>query len=84
MQEKNNVLAIIVTAYFPAVSAITGVAYITPLESLTIMKIQNDHRTKFWIDLNNKISKWVDKGEQLIFMGYYNSEASEVNTLIKT
>ena len=73
MQEKNNVLAIIVTAYFPAVSAITGVAYITPLESLTIMKIQNDPRTQFWINLDTEISKWVHQGEQIIIMGYCNS-----------
>ena len=48
------------------------------------MKIQNDPRTQFWVDLNTEISKRIHQGEQIILMGDYNSEASEVNTWMET
>ena len=44
------------------------------------MKIRNDPITQFWIDLNTDILKWIHQGEQIITMGDWNSEASEVNT----
>ena len=52
LQGNNDVRTIIVTAYFPTVSASAEGPYTQKLESLTIMKIQNDPRTQFWIDLN--------------------------------
>ena len=48
------------------------------------MKIQNDPRNQLWIDLNTQIAKWMDQGEQLILIGGFNSEASEVNTRMET
>ena len=48
------------------------------------MKIQNDPRNQFWIDLNTQIEKWMDQGEQLILVGDWNSEAPEVNTWMET
>ena len=62
------------------VSASSGGAYSKQLEALTIMKIQNDPMTQFWIDPNTKIAKWMDQGEQLIIMRDRNSEASDVIT----
>ena len=72
----------IVTSYWPTASASVIGAYIQQLEPLTIMKIQNDPRTQFWIDLNEDISKWIHQGEKIVIMGDWNSEASKVNTCI--
>ena len=72
------------TAYFPTVSDSTGGSYSQQLESLIITKIQNNPRTQFWIYLNTKIAKWMDQGEQLILIGGFNSEASDVNTRMET
>ena len=70
---NNNVRTIIITAYQPKVSSSTGVAYIQQLEAFTIMKIKNDPRTQFWIDLNKEISKWIHQREQIIIIGDRNS-----------
>ena len=48
------------------------------------MKIQNDPRTQFWMDINKEISKWIHQREQIILMGVCNSEALEVNTWMET
>ena len=84
LRGKKNVITRIITTYFPTVGAITGGAYSRKLESLTMMKIQNDPRTQFWIDLNTEILKWIHQGEQIILIGDWNSEASEVNTWMET
>ena len=47
------------------------------------MKIQNNPRTQFLIEVNTEISKWIHQGEQIIIMGDWNSEESEVNTWIE-
>ena len=60
LRGKNNVKTIIVTAYFPKISTIAGVPYSQKLEALAIMKVRIDPRTKFWIELNTEIVKWVD------------------------
>ena len=84
LQGNNNMRTIIINTYFPTSRASTGGVYIQQLESLYIMKIQNDPRIQFWIDLNKEISKWIHKGEQIILMGDWNSEALEVNTWMET
>ena len=48
------------------------------------MKIKNDPRTQSWIDFNKDILKCIHQGEHIIIMEDYNSEASEVNTWMKT
>ena len=48
------------------------------------MKIQNDPRTQFWIDLNSEISKWIYQVEKIILTGDWNNEALEVNTCMET
>ena len=48
------------------------------------MKIQNDPRTRFRIEINKDISKWTHQGEKIIHMEDWNSEASEVNTWVET
>ena len=62
------------------VSASGGGEYSQQLEALTIMKIQHDPRTQFWINLNTEIAKWINQREQLILMEEWNSEASKLNT----
>ena len=79
LQGKDNIRTIIITTYSPKEIASTGRAYSQQLEILEIMKIQNDPRTQFWIDLNKDISKWIHQGEQIILMGDWNSKAPEVN-----
>ena len=80
LRRNNNARTRIVTAYYPTVSASTRGAYIEQLESLKIMKIQNDPRNQSWIELSTDIAKFMDQVEQIIIMGACNSEASEVNT----
>ena len=80
LRGKNKVRTIIITAYFPTLSASSGVAYRQPLEALNIMRIQNDPRTSFRIYIKTEISKWIHQGETIILMGDWNSEALEVNT----
>ena len=75
---------IIITAYSPIEIAIAGEAYSQQLEAPTTMKLQNDPRTQFWIDINKEISKWIHQLEQIILMEDCNSEASEVNTWMET
>ena len=70
----------IITAYFPTSSDSAGGAYSQQLEALAIMEIQNDPINQFWIYRNKEISKWTHQGEQIILMGYWNSEALEVIT----
>ena len=41
-----------IPAYYPTESTSTGGAYRQHLEALVIMKIKNDPRIQFWIDLN--------------------------------
>ena len=48
------------------------------------MNIQNDPRNQFLININREISKWTHQGEQIIFMGDWNSKALEVNTWMET
>ena len=66
---KNNFRSKIVITYCPTVSASAGGAYSQKPEALKMMKIQNYPRTHFWIDINTKIEKWMDKREQIILMG---------------
>ena len=49
---KNNIRTIIITTYLPTASASAGGEYSQQIEALEIMKIKNDPRTQFWIDLN--------------------------------
>ena len=63
-QGNNSIRTIIITTYWPVVSASVRGAYSQQLEALAIMKIQNDPRTQFWIDLNTKIYKWIHQGEK--------------------
>ena len=69
LQGKNNVRTRVITAYCPTVSASVGGSYRQKLESFAIMKIQNDPRTQFWIDLNGEISKWIYQGEKISLWG---------------
>ena len=69
IQVKNNVRTRIITTYCPLLSASAGGAYSQQLEALSIMVIQNDPRTQFWIDLNTEIYKWIHQGEKIILMG---------------
>ena len=48
------------------------------------MKIQNDPRTQFWININKDISKSIHKTEKIILVRDWNSEASEVNKWMET
>ena len=48
------------------------------------MNIQNYPRIQFCIELNTEISEWMIQLEQLILMGDWNIEASEVETWMKT
>ena len=48
------------------------------------MKIQNDPRTRFLIDINKEILKCIRQAEQIILIEYCNSEASEINTRMET
>ena len=84
IQYKNTMITIIITAYFTTASDSSGGSYSQQLEPLAIKKIQNDLRNLFWIYLNKDISKWTHQGEQIIFLGDWNSEASEVNTWTET
>ena len=67
MQDKNNIITRTITTYSPTSSANGGGAYSQQLEALAIMKIQNDPRTQFWIDLNKVISKLIHQGEKYPF-----------------
>ena len=84
MQVNNSVRTRIITVYCPTVSASSGGAYSQQLEALAIMKIQNDPSNQFWIDLNTEILKWIHQGEQIIIMGDWDIEVSEVNTWRET
>ena len=81
---KNNIRTTIVTAYWLTVSFISGGEYIQQLEAFTIMKIQNYPRNKFWIYLNEDISKWIHQWEKIILMGDWKSGVSEVNTWMES
>ena len=48
------------------------------------MGIQNEPRNQFWIDINTEILKWIHQGEEIILIGEWNSEASEVNKWMET
>ena len=48
------------------------------------MRLQNDPRTQFWIDLNKKISKLIHQEEEIILIGDWNSETLVVNTFMET
>ena len=69
LQGNKNMRTRIITAYCPTASASSGGAYSQQIEALAIMKLQNDPRTQFWIDLNKLISKWIHQGEKIIRMG---------------
>ena len=75
LRGNNNVRPRIITAYCPTGSASAGGAYSQQLEPLTIMKIQSDPMTQFWIDPNKETVKNMDQGKQLILMGDWNREA---------
>ena len=77
LRGRYNMRTIIITAYCPTASASAGRSYIQQLEPLAIMIIQNEPRTKCWIDLSKEISKWIHQGEQLFLMEDWNSEASK-------
>ena len=83
-QGNNSIRTIIITTYWPVVSASVRGAYSQQLEALAIMKIQNDPSNQFWIDLNTEILKWIHQGEQIIIMGDWDIEVSEVNTWRET
>ena len=65
------------------VSAITGGAYSQQWEARTTIKIQIYPRNQLWIDLNTDTAEWMNHGEQLIIVGDWNSEVSEVRTWMK-
>ena len=75
MRAKNNFRIILVTAYSPTIRNSTGGTYSQQVQSLTIMKIKNELRNPFWIDLNTNTTKWMYQGEQIIIMGYWDSES---------
>ena len=83
-QGKNNIRTRNILTYCPIEIASAGGAYSQELEVLAILKVQNNPRPQFWIDLNKGISKWIHQGEQIILMGDWNSEASDVNTWMET
>ena len=70
----------IVTTYFPIVSASAGGAYSQQIETLAILRYQNDPIIQIWVDINKEISTWIYQGEQIILVGDWNSEALEVIT----
>ena len=84
LQAKINLRIGIIATYCPTVSGSAGGSHSQKFQAFAIMKIQNNPRNLFWININTDIWKWIHQGEQIILLGEWNSEASEVNAWMET
>ena len=72
---KNNLWTRIVNPYCPSIRQNSVGAYSQKLEVYVILDMQVCPRDELWTDLGTTISEWHSNDEQIIFMGYWNSEA---------
>jgi len=81
---KNSLFTTIITAYCPCISFGAGSAYTQQLLQLQDIGIQSNQRHDFWNDLEQSVTRAIDLGDNIILMGDWNTEFSEVRTWMES